>query len=141
MTERTIQSPVLLVVEDHGVVRTAVRNWLSGELPDWTIIEATSGEEGLSLVQERRPQVVLMDVGLPGISGIEATQRIKHTHPEIGILVWTLGGNGGRRRAAMDAGADAFLSKDTHPEEVVRVLRDLMDHALLRSNAASSRSC
>jgi DNA-binding NarL/FixJ family response regulator len=125
-------------VEDHGVVRTAVRNWLSGELPDWTITEATSGDEGVSVAQEQCPHVILMDVGLPGISGIEATRRIKHAHPEIGILVWTLGSNGEKRRAAMDAGADAFLSKDTHPEEVVRVLKELMDQALQQLKVCAS---
>jgi DNA-binding NarL/FixJ family response regulator len=130
MTERTKKNAVLLVVEDHGVVRAAVHNWLSGEFPDWTILESASGEEGVSVAEEQRPHVVLMDVGLPGITGIEATRRIKRTYPDVRILVWTLGSNGQKRRAAMEAGADAFLSKDTHPEEVVRVLKELMDQAL-----------
>jgi DNA-binding NarL/FixJ family response regulator len=123
----TAEQPALLIVEDHALVRRAVRDWLSGEFPDWRIVEAATGEEGVAAAEGQSVRVVLMDVGLPGMNGIEATRRIKGAVSNTRVLVWTLDSDGGKRRAAVEAGADAFLTKDTCPEEVVRVLRELME--------------
>ncbi|MCA9925125.1 MAG: response regulator transcription factor, partial [Anaerolineales bacterium] len=80
----------LLLVDDHGVVRSGLRMLLEAE-PDMEIVgEATSGQEAIELVQLKKPHIVLMDVQMPGINGIEATREIKRLSPETAVLTLTM---------------------------------------------------
>ena len=79
----------LMIVEDHELVRTGLRNILN-QLPDIELVaEASSGEEAILLARQLRPDVILMDVGLPGLSGLETTERILKGQPDQRIIILT----------------------------------------------------
>ncbi len=67
-------STTILIVEDHDAVRRSLRDWLEVEFPQCRVIEAASGEESIALIQTESPRLVIMDISLPGMSGIEATR-------------------------------------------------------------------
>ena len=71
----------ILVVDDHDAVRRSLRDWLQVEFPDCRVIGAACGEEALSLVGEEPPRLVVMDISLPGMTGIEATRQLKANWP------------------------------------------------------------
>ncbi len=73
--------------------------------------EAGDGEEAVRLARDLRPDVVLMDIGMPGLDGLEATRRIKADRPEARVIILTVHGEEAYRRAAGESGADAFLPK------------------------------
>ncbi len=71
----------ILIVEDHEAVRKALRDWLEEVFPQYGVIDAASGEEAMALLRVESPRLVGMDLGLPGMTGIEATRQIKVTMP------------------------------------------------------------
>src|SRR5512139_2935146 len=80
----------LLIVDDHGVVRTGMRLLFESQ-PDIDVVgEASSGEEAVKLVGLLRPHLVIMDIAMPGVNGIEATRQIKKLYPETIVLVLTM---------------------------------------------------
>jgi len=101
----------MLLVENHMWVRRALRDWLAVLLPELRLIEADSGEAALTVVRAELPDVVLMDVGLPGMSGIEATSRIMQVCPSSKIIMLTSHESNEYRRQALRAGAVAYVSK------------------------------
>jgi DNA-binding NarL/FixJ family response regulator len=113
----------VLLAEDHAVVRTGLLQLLGGIEGIEVVGAATGGEEAVALAAERRPDVVLMDLEMPGIDGIEATRRIRSAHPEINVVVLTAFSDRGRILDAIDAGAVGYLLKDAEPDELIRGLR------------------
>ena len=104
----------VLVADDQRPTRQGLRallNLLPGV--EW-VGEAANGREAVTLATERRPDVVLMDVQMPVMDGLEATRRIKSQRPEVRVIVLTL--HGDRRAEALAAGADVFLVKGGPPE-------------------------
>jgi DNA-binding NarL/FixJ family response regulator len=80
----------VLIADDHPLFRDGMRGLL-GSLPDMEVVgEASSGEQAMELARELQPDVILMDIKMPGINGIEATREILHTSPRIGVLVVTM---------------------------------------------------
>mgnify|MGYP000529536163 CR=1 FL=1 len=79
----------VLLVDDHELVRTGVKSILEQAGDINVVAEASTGEEALRLVSENIPDVVLMDVGMPGIGGIEATRRMLSSHPELSVIALT----------------------------------------------------
>jgi len=67
----------ILIVEDHDTLRETLRKWLSTTFPDCVFFDAKKGEDAVDLAEAEKPDIVIMDIGLPGISGIEATRQIK----------------------------------------------------------------
>jgi DNA-binding NarL/FixJ family response regulator len=103
----------VLLVDDHPVVRVGLRGMLEAE-PDLTVVgEAASGDEALVLVAGLRPQVVLMDLRMPGTDGVAATARIGEEFPEVRVLVLTTYDTDGDILRAIEAGATGYLLKDT----------------------------
>jgi len=96
----------VLIVDDHPVVRTGIRGMLEGQ-PDFVVVgEATNGEEALELVGRLDPDVVLMDLRMPGTDGVAATARLRKQRPETRVLVLTTSDSGADiLRAAVEAGA------------------------------------
>jgi DNA-binding NarL/FixJ family response regulator len=107
-------------------MRNAVRDALSGAFPCCLFWTAARGEEAIEKTNSFRPDAVLMDVGLPGINGIEATPRIKVTYPDTKVIVWTLRDDPAMREQAIAGGADTFLLKSDEPEGLLRSVRDLL---------------
>jgi two-component system, cell cycle response regulator DivK len=102
---------VVLVVEDDSKSRKLVRDLLA--FKGYEIIEAETGEEGVGLAQERRPSLILMDIRLPGIDGIQALERLRAEVATQGIPVMAMTASvmSGDRQRVLDAGFDAFQSK------------------------------
>ena len=113
----------VFIVDDHVLYREGVRKMLS-MAPDIEIVgEAASGDEAIAQVLTLQPDVVLMDLKMPGVNGIEATRRILYASPRIGVLVLTMFETDETVFAAMRAGARGYLLKDADQEEVLRAVK------------------
>jgi DNA-binding NarL/FixJ family response regulator len=113
----------VLIADDHPLFRDGMRGLL-GSLPDMEVVgEASSGEQAIELARELQPDVILMDIKMPGINGIEATREILHTSPRIGVLVVTMFEDDDSVFAAMRAGARGYLLKDSSGQEVGHAIR------------------
>ncbi len=102
-----------LVVDDNGSFRQAFKQSLQEYFPTMAIDEAADGDEALQKVNASPPDVIFMDIGLPGENGLELTKKIKATHPNITILILTSYDIPEYRDAASKSGADGFLGKAT----------------------------
>jgi CheY-like chemotaxis protein len=103
--------PVLLV-DDHAMVRQGLRSVMEG-FPNIDIIgEASNGDEALKLVEKRRPAVVLMDINMPKLNGIEATAKIKTEHPEVAVIGLSVNAESINQEAMKKAGASMLLAKE-----------------------------
>ena len=119
----------VMVVDDHAFVRRGVRAYVDS-VPSFRMIgEAGDGEEALALLRRWRttgdpmPDVVLMDLHMPKLGGVEATEAISRAHPEVKVVVLTSFGEVERVHAALAAGAAGYLLKDAEPEEVGTAIR------------------
>ena len=113
----------LLIADDHPVVRNGLRGIFTGD-PDFEVRgEAASGVEAVALAVARRPQVVLMDLRMPGGDGVSAIRELTERLPTAHVLVLTTYGDDGDVLAAIDAGATGYLLKDAPREELLRGVR------------------
>lgn len=113
----------LLIVDDHAMIRSAFRAVLSKHADIEVIAEAATGEEGVKLARELNPGVILMDVNLPGITGLEATSRITRQNPKSKILAVTALEDSPFPRKFLEAGAAGFITKACPLEELVHAIR------------------
>jgi len=113
----------VLVVDDHAVVRQGVRSFLAAQ-PDLTIVgTAASGEEALRLVAEHAPDVVLVDLVMPGMDGVETTRRLRQLSPRTQVLVLTSYDQDEHIFPAIRAGALSYLLKEIGPDELADAIR------------------
>ena len=113
----------LLLVDDHAVVRLGMRMLFESE-PDIQIIaEAENGREAIAAVKEFNPDIVLMDIGLPDMSGIEATRLIKEQSPKTSIVALTIHEDKEYFFKMLDAGASGYVPKRAAPEELITAIR------------------
>jgi NarL family two-component system response regulator LiaR len=113
----------VLIVDDHQVVRQGVRTFLESQ-PDITVVaEAETGEVATQLAAEYAPDVVLMDLLMPGIDGVTATQQVKQASPRTQVIVLTSYHQDEHIFPAIRAGALSYLLKDTGPQELVEAVR------------------
>jgi two-component system, NarL family, response regulator DegU len=108
----------VLIADDHQLLRQALRR----AMEDAGLVvlgEAADGAEAVQLVDELRPELVIMDVTMPVLGGIEATRRLHAAHPDLPIVVLTIHDEEALREEAMRAGASAFLTKDSSMQDVV----------------------
>lgn len=112
----------VLIVDDHKIVRQGIISFL--EVQDQLEVkgEAANGEEAVKAVQELKPDVVLMDLVMPGMDGIEAIRQIKRSIPNTRIIVLTSFAENDKVFAAIEAGVDGYLLKDTSPTELVKAI-------------------
>ena len=112
----------VLVVDDHPVFREGFAALL-GSIDEVKVLgTASTGREALERVAQLRPAVVVMDVQMPEMDGIEATRRLATEHPEVGVVVLTMSEEDGTIFDAVRAGARGYLLKGAEPEEVVRAI-------------------
>ncbi|HXV93672.1 MAG TPA: response regulator transcription factor [Pseudonocardia sp.] len=113
----------ILVVDDHPVVRDGLRGAFAAE-PDIEVVgEAGHGEEALARVAHTAVDVVLMDLRMPGMGGVEAIRRLRETAPAVRVLVLTTFDTDSDVLPAVEAGATGYLLKDTPRDELVRAVR------------------
>ncbi len=114
----------LLLAEDHPVVRAGLERLLANEDDIELVGAAANGAEAVELAAELRPDVVLMDLSMPVLNGVEATRQIAAAHAgEVSVVVLTSFSDREQIMAALDAGASGYLLKDVEPEELVRGVR------------------
>lgn len=122
MTENKIN---LLLADDHAIVREGYRALLSKQ-PGWEVIaEAADGNQAYQLYKKHAPDVTIMDISMPGLSGIETVHRIKQRNPEAKILVFTMHQNPRFAEQALKAGALGYVTKSSPPEELLRGIREV----------------
>jgi DNA-binding NarL/FixJ family response regulator len=101
----------ILIVDDHHLIRKTLQEWLAKQFPSKEFVEAGSGEDALEKFHQYMPGIVLMDIHLPGISGIDAIKKIKAECPETRIIMLTVQEDKRYRLKANEAGADAYVVK------------------------------
>ncbi len=112
----------ILLVDDHPLVRSGLRALLTSVADIVVVGEASDGEEAIAQATELQPDMILMDLHMPGLNGVEATRRIVHTSPHIGILVLTMLEDDASVFAALRAGARGYLLKGADQAEVLRAI-------------------
>jgi DNA-binding NarL/FixJ family response regulator len=117
--------PTCLIVEAHALARTSLREWLMGVFPGCHFLAVGSGEEAIWLANSHAPDVILMAIGLPGMSGLEATRRIKQVLPQVKVVILTLYDNMEYRAEAGAAKANAYVLKQTMSTDLVPLLKSL----------------
>jgi DNA-binding NarL/FixJ family response regulator len=132
----------ILIVDDHAVVRQGYASLLRALLPQVQVREAATGEEALNLVQEEIPQLVIMDFGLPGISGLETTRRLRQRLPQLRVLFFSMHDELPLVRQALDAGASGYLTKNSAPDVLVEAVRRVLaGRAYIEQPLATQLAC
>ena len=112
-----------MIVDDHPVFRQGLRNVLAAHEDLYIVGEAGDGAEAIELAQELLPDVVLMDINLPTLNGLQATRRLKAHCPEISVIMLTAYDDEEQVYHAIRAGASAYYAKDVSPDRLVDVIR------------------
>ena len=127
----------ILLVDDHPLVRRALRDILEKE-PDLVVMgEAGDGLEALRMTAEGRPDVVIMDISMPNMNGVEATKQIKVAHPMAMVLILTVHTDVETIFSILQAGASGYLVKSVFGPEVVHTIRAVMDGDMVLSREVS----
>ncbi len=115
--------PRVLIVDDHAFIRRGVQSILQ-EFPEWELCgEAGNGTDAIPLVEQLSPDVILMDVTMPGMNGIDATRIIRQSHPRVKIVLLTLHESSEILRSGFRAGANGYLLKADAEDELMKALR------------------
>jgi len=113
----------VLIADDHPVVRDGLRAMLTANCAAEVVAEAATGEEAIREATLHRPDVVIMDLAMPGLNGIEATRQIVRAVPAVGVLVLTMHEDDDALFAAIRAGAHGYLLKGAKPEELLHAVQ------------------
>ncbi len=113
----------VLIVDDHGIVRAGIRSLLEGQDDIEVAGEASGGEEAISKAKELHPDLVLMDIAMPGMNGIEATRQIKQVLPETCVLVLSMHDDEEFFFPVLRAGASGYILKEAEPQELLYAIR------------------
>jgi len=113
----------VLLVDDHELVRTGLKNIIASESDIVVVGEAPTGEIALKTVRELKPDVVLMDIKMPGMGGLEATKRLLHAHPDVRIIILTSLVEDPYPAQLLQNGAAGFLTKNSASTELIDAIR------------------
>ncbi|WP_248924522.1 response regulator transcription factor [Paenibacillus hamazuiensis] len=129
----------IVIADDHPLFRGGVRNLLMTTDDLQVVGEASSGEEALILAESLQPDLMLMDIRMPGLNGIEATRRIKEQFPRIEILILTMFRDDQSVFTAMQAGAKGYVLKDAEEDELLQSIRMVGSGAAVFSSDIAAR--
>jgi DNA-binding NarL/FixJ family response regulator len=114
--------PKVLIVDDHAFIRRGVQTILHA-FPEWEFCgEAENGKDAIRMADELKPEIIIMDVSMPGLNGIEATRAIRKRQPDVKIVLLTLHESAELLRSGFRAGARGYLLKTDAEQELVRAL-------------------
>ena len=113
----------IMLVDDHVVVREAIKCMLEEQPDVEQVLEASDGREAVDLANENRPNVVVMDLSMPGLNGIEATRQITSNYPGIKVLALSMHSGKSFISEMLKAGASGFLVKNSNSDEMLRAVR------------------
>lgn len=117
----------VLLVDDHAVVREGLRSLLSHD-PRFEIVgDAADGLQAIASVERLSPDVVVLDVSMPGMNGVQVTKRLKELHPEVKTVALTVHEEGGYLRSLMDAGASGYVLKRSAASELLRAIETVAE--------------
>lgn len=129
----------VMIVDDHLVVREGLRQLLEIDDEIEVVAEATNGFECLRLLEECRPDIVLMDVKMPGIGGIETTRLVCERYPDVKVIMLTIYDDDQYVIEAIQAGAKGYILKDANRDELIRAIHHVMrEHAFLDPNLTAN---
>jgi LuxR family maltose regulon positive regulatory protein len=132
--------PRVLIVDDHAVIRRGVQGILS-TYPEWDLCgEADNGQDAIRLAGELAPEVIIMDISMPGMNGLEATRIIHDVLPETKVLLLTLHSSSEFVRSAFRAGARGYVLKSDAENELVRALNVVIGEGTYVSPAIDGRA-
>jgi len=129
----------ILLADDHPLLRQSIRNVLEKQDDFEVVAEAGDGEEAVLLADELLPNVVVIDIEMPRLDGLEATRRIKAAHPGMAVLVLTVHSDDQYIIGILQAGAAGYLTKSVFGEEVVRAIRAVVGGEMVLSPAIGQR--
>ncbi len=115
----------IIIADDHEVVRVGLRRLLSLDKSIIVIDEAQNGEEAVELVRIHKPDIALLDILMPKMDGIEATEILKHEFPELNVIILTAFEDSVHIESALSAGADGYLTKDISAKDLIATLRNV----------------
>jgi len=116
----------ILIVDDNARLRALLREWLSAEFPDHLVLEAASGEEAVSRAGSALPSLAVMDIGLPGMSGIETAGILIARDPDLRVVMLSIHEEERYRREAAAAGAHAYVPKRLLQDQLLPAVRELL---------------
>jgi DNA-binding NarL/FixJ family response regulator len=123
--------PHILIVDDNSMIRETVRGILSSKFPNLCVDEAGNGEEAFELINHHLPDLILMDIGLPGDNGLTLTREITELYPQIAIIIFTNYDHSEYREAAIKNGAAFFLSKSSPSKyKLIEVVKSALKGAV-----------
>ncbi|MGB7933658.1 MAG: response regulator, partial [Gammaproteobacteria bacterium] len=112
----------VMIVDDHDVIRTGVKGVLNQINGLDVIAEASNGEQAIELARNKKPDIVLMDISMPGISGLEATRRITTSFPAIRVIALTVHEEIPFPTCLLEAGASGYLTKGSNVVEIINAI-------------------
>jgi len=118
--------PRVLITDDHAIVRTGLRTLLTADPSMELVGEASGGHEAIQLVEQTQPDVLLLDLSMPDLDGIEVTRAVKSSFPEVRVLVLTIHEDQGLMREAIRAGASGYILKRAAESELISAIHVLM---------------
>lgn len=116
----------VLLADDHTLFRQGIKTLISAESDMEVVAEAPNGGQALEKAKENRPDLVLMDIGMPGLSSFEATRQIKKDRPETKVLFLTMYDDEDYLVEGMEVGASGYVLKDSPAQQLVAAMRDVM---------------
>ncbi|KXV77030.1 Fis family transcriptional regulator, partial [Acetobacter malorum] len=123
-----MSNPSVLVVDDEPAIRRLLRTALGSQA--WRVIEARTGEMALNMAMEVVPDIVVLDLGLPDMDGVDVLRRLRSAHPTLPVVILSVRDDERGKVAALEAGADDYVTKPFSMAELVARMRNAVRHAL-----------
>lgn len=127
----------ILVADDHEIIRRGIKALLCSQ-PGWTICaEAATGREAVSKAEQHRPDIVVMDIAMPGLNGLEATRRIRKKHPKTQVVILSLHYSDQLVREVLDSGARSYILKSDASRDLINAVGAVANDRTFFTSAAT----
>jgi DNA-binding NarL/FixJ family response regulator len=122
-----VENPIILLVDDHNILRKTLYDWLMLAMQPCRVIEAESAEKAMLVMKNDSPDIVIMDIAMPGLNGIEATQQIVSCYEEVPVIMLSIYEEKVYQEASFRAGASAYVFKTEMREKLIPVLKQYLN--------------